>query len=100
MSFDPFSKKMEGNSNSVEWKEIAIMKLLFPSTPFISEWKEIAIKVEGNKGFPNEPDVGYRNFFIPRVEKTSKNEPAGRKSLPPKGRRPAGGELFLPKGLF
>ena len=47
-----------------------------------------------NKGFPNEPDVGYRNFFIPRVEKTSKNEPAGRKSLPPKGRRPAGGELF------
>ena len=27
----------------------------------------------GNKGFPNEPDVGYRNFFIPRVEKTSKN---------------------------
>ena len=41
----------------------------------------------GNKGFPNEPDVGYRNFFIPRVEKTSKNEPAG-------------GELFLPKGLF
>ena len=40
-----------------------------------------------NKGFPNEPDVGYRNFFIPRVEKTSKNEPAG-------------GELFLPKGLF
>ena len=30
-----------------------------------------------NKGFPNEPDVGYRNFFIPRVEKTSKNEPAG-----------------------
>ena len=29
-----------------------------------------------NKGFPNEPDVGYRNFFIPRVEKTSKNEPA------------------------
>ena len=53
-----------------------------------------------NKGFPNEPDVGYRNFFIPRVEKTSKNEPAGRKSLPPKGRRPAGGELFLPKGLF
>ena len=38
---------MEGNSNSVEWKEIAIMKLLFPSTTFISEWKEIAIKVEG-----------------------------------------------------
>ena len=42
---------MEGNSNSVEWKEIAIMKLLFPSTPFISEWKEIAIKVEGNSNF-------------------------------------------------
>ena len=21
----------------------------------------------GNKGFPNEPDVGYRNFFIPRA---------------------------------
>ena len=40
-----------------------------------------------NKGFPNEPDVGYRNFFIPRVEKTSKNEPAGRKSIPPKGRK-------------
>ena len=20
-----------------------------------------------NKGFPNEPDVGYRNFFIPRA---------------------------------
>jgi hypothetical protein len=42
---------MEGNSNSVEWKEIAIMKLIFPSTPFISEWKEIAIKVEGNSNF-------------------------------------------------
>ena len=47
---------MEWNSNSVEWKEIAIMKLLFPSTPFISEWKEIAIfriniKVEGNSNF-------------------------------------------------
>ena len=37
------------------------------------------------KGFPNEPDVGYKNFFIPRVEKTSKNKPSGRKSLPPKG---------------
>ena len=26
-----------------------------------------------NKGFPNEPDVGYRNFFIqnPRDEKIS-----------------------------
>jgi len=35
-------------SKNEEWKEIAIMKLLFPSTPFISEWKEIAIKVEGN----------------------------------------------------
>ena len=44
-------------------------------------------RVATNKEFPNEPDVGYRNFFIPRVEKTSKNEPAG-------------GELFLPKGLF
>ena len=30
-------------------------------------------KEKKNKGFPNEPDVGYRNFFIPRVEKTSKN---------------------------
>ena len=25
-----------------------------------------------NKGFPNEPDVGYRNFFIPWVEKNVK----------------------------
>ena len=32
-----FSKKMEGNSNSVEWKEIAISK--------------IDIKVEGNSNF-------------------------------------------------
>ena len=29
--------KMEGNNNSLEWKEKAIMKLLFPSTPFISD---------------------------------------------------------------
>ena len=39
-----FSKKMEGNSNSVEWKEIAILKLLFPSIPyFLTD-----LKVEGN----------------------------------------------------
>ena len=44
---------MEENSNSVEWKEIAVMKLLFASTPFISEWKEIAINVEGNSTFYN-----------------------------------------------
>ena len=35
---------MEGNSNSVEWKEIAISKLLFPSTPYFL-WD---LKVEGN----------------------------------------------------
>jgi hypothetical protein len=35
---------MEGNSNSVEWKEIAILKLLFPSTPYFL-WD---LKVEGN----------------------------------------------------
>ena len=36
-----------------EWKEIAILKLLFPSTPFISNWKEIAVKMEGNNNFQN-----------------------------------------------
>ena len=36
-SVAPNLVKMEGNSNSVEWKEVAILKLLFPSTPFISE---------------------------------------------------------------
>ena len=37
---------MEGNSNSVEWKEITILKLLFPSTPYLL-WD---LKVEGNHG--------------------------------------------------
>ena len=35
---------MEGNSNYVEWKDIAIMKLLFPSTLYFLR----DLKVEGN----------------------------------------------------
>ena len=63
---------MEGNSNSVEWKEIAIMKLLFPSTPFISDWKEIAIfknntKVEGNSNF--ETAISFHSTIFGKMGK-------------------------------
>ena len=45
---------MEGNSNSVEWKEIAILKLLFPSTLLFLEWKEIKWnRMEGNSNAEN-----------------------------------------------
>ena len=35
--------------------------------------QEMALSSSGNIGFPNGPSFRYGNFFIPRVEKTSKN---------------------------
>jgi len=46
-------------------------QILFLSTDEIV--RKISIKADVIKGFPNGPGFRYGNFFIPRVEKTSKN---------------------------
>ena len=43
--------------------------------------RSVNCKVSRNKGFPNEPDVGYRNFFIPRVKKPPRISPRDKISI-------------------
>ena len=70
----------------------------------ILAWEEITISsrvtsahddfTEKNIGFPNGPSFRYGNFFIPRVEKTSKNEPTGKKLWLPRAVGPREAMLF------
>ena len=55
---------------------------------------ETTYAFSGNIGFPNGPSFRYGNFFIPRVEKTSKNEPTGKKLWLPRAVGPREAMLF------
>ena len=51
-------------------------------------------------GFPNGPSFRYGNFFIPRVEKTSKNQPKGRKAFLPRAVGPRNVSFSFPWSNF
>ena len=51
-------------------------------------------------GFPNGPSFRYGNFFIPRVEKTSKNQPTGRKAFLPRAVGPREVSFSFPRANF
>jgi hypothetical protein len=53
-----------------------------------------------NIGFPNGPSFRYGNFFIPRVEKTSKNLPTGRKAFLPRAVGPREVSFSFPRANF
>ena len=81
--------------------EIVITKLYiylrYHSRFFAQVGHETTCASSGNIGFPNGPVFRYRNFFIPRVEKSSKISPRAKNFVLPRAVGPRDARFF-PKG--